>query len=444
MFVAMGFQSPKIQAWERIPSPGLLFRMEVETDPKRTIYALRIDPRKLRMESRLAGDGIYEPGKYNGRATVTEMTDGFGALAGINGDFFQFTPDPGGDPLGLAVHAGKLLSAPGAGTRNVSVGWGSSVPFEIVKPRYSLKIQVGSETITPEMFNGKVPKAGLGLSFDVAGDIYGEEPLTAVKLGLPNGQPDLGGTIQAVVQSVQLEVKRTPVPKGCAVLAASGDRAKTLAGLKVGDKITINLELTGIPKGITEVMGGWPILLRDGKYVGPKQDEKSAKHPRSVIGVTADKKIWQVVIDGRQSMSGGTNFVETADIMRRLGCVEAINLDGGGSSAIRFLGLTVNRPSGGVERAVANGIFTFGDRPKVGAPFVIGGGEEVQVGGTIMLTATSGGKLVPAEKVIWSAQGGAWIDQDGLLRAVKTGSSKVAALVDGRVVTKTITVKDKQ
>ncbi|MFX9031481.1 phosphodiester glycosidase family protein, partial [Acinetobacter baumannii] len=56
-------------------------------------------------------------------------------------------------------------------------------------------------------------------------------------------------------------------------------------------------------------------------------------------------------------------LAELADYMEGLGCVEALNLDGGGSSSISVLGLTLNRPSDGEERAVCNAFMLFGDVP---------------------------------------------------------------------------------
>ena len=120
-----------IQTWERNPMPGIVFRMEVESNPARTIYALRVDPKLILAESRLAGDFIYEDGKTNGRGTVSEMVRQTGAIGGINGDFFQWTPDPGGDPLGLALSKGQLISAPGSKAKNVALGWGPSLPYTI-------------------------------------------------------------------------------------------------------------------------------------------------------------------------------------------------------------------------------------------------------------------------------------------------------------------------
>jgi len=57
--------------------------------------------------------------------------------------------------------------------------------------------------------------------------------------------------------------------------------------------------------------------------------------------------------NGRQTHSEGATLLELAQIMKGIGCVNALNLDGGGSSAIIAGGTLLNKPSDGSERAVA-------------------------------------------------------------------------------------------
>jgi exopolysaccharide biosynthesis protein len=62
-----------------------------------------------------------------------------------------------------------------------------------------------------------------------------------------------------------------------------------------------------------------------------------------------------VTIDGRQEASLGMSFAEMADFLLTLGATDALNLDGGGSTAMVIDGEVVNRPSDITgERAVAN------------------------------------------------------------------------------------------
>jgi hypothetical protein len=118
-------------------------------------------------------------------------------------------------------------------------------------------------------------------------------------------------------------------------------------------------------------IGGAPVLLKDGKIAFDFSTTLSGKYmtnyellqtdifstsirpPRTVIGSTADNKIVLFVCDGRQgTYSDGATMLELAQIMKGIGCVNALNLDGGGSSAIIAGGTLLNKPSDGAERAV--------------------------------------------------------------------------------------------
>ena len=83
-------------------------------------------------------------------------------------------------------------------------------------------------------------------------------------------------------------------------------------------------------------------------------------HPRTAAGYTKDGKLILLVVDGRQKESRGVSLQELATLMAELGCVEALNLDGGGSSTIVVNGVRLNRPAGGdAEREVMSALATF-------------------------------------------------------------------------------------
>ena len=85
-------------------------------------------------------------------------------------------------------------------------------------------------------------------------------------------------------------------------------------------------------------------------------------HPRTAAGITENGGLLLLVVDGRQTQSRGVDLDELARIMIDLGAVEALNLDGGGSSTLVVNGVLVNRPTGGtVEREVMSALATFCD-----------------------------------------------------------------------------------
>ena len=121
-----------------------------------------------------------------------------------------------------------------------------------------------------------------------------------------------------------------------------------------------------------EAVGGGPMLVKDGKNVAEDNYWKevfdgggiagTSRQPRTAVGATADGKLLLLVCDGRNMRgSAGFTLVELADKMIALGAVDAVNLDGGGSSTmVGCDGTVLNRPSdtGSAETIVERKIST--------------------------------------------------------------------------------------
>lgn len=134
-----------------------------------------------------------------------------------------------------------------------------------------------------------------------------------------------------------------------------------------GDRMGFGPDTVGpgeVPAGV-QVIGGYPELLDDGRPpddlgVAAQPSFAAARHPRTAVGFDgANRRVWLVVVDGRQApRSAGMSLPELADLMLALGVDEALNLDGGGSSAMSLRGRIVNRPSDRTgERTVANSLW---------------------------------------------------------------------------------------
>lgn len=109
-------------------------------------------------------------------------------------------------------------------------------------------------------------------------------------------------------------------------------------------------------------IGGGPTLVENGQMNITYDEEvfwgsgvgQDNRDPRTVVGYTADNRAILLVADGRDaSWSDGLSLPEAAALMIDLGCVEAMNLDGGGSTQMAIGGTLINRPEGGTfQRAV--------------------------------------------------------------------------------------------
>ncbi len=104
--------------------------------------------------------------------------------------------------------------------------------------------------------------------------------------------------------------------------------------------------LAGIGGGPTLVKNGAVNLTYDQEVFFGSGVGSTNRDPRTAVGYTADKHVIMVVIDGRQTDSEGLSLPETADLMISLGCVEAMNLDGGGSTQMAIGSQLVNLPVG--------------------------------------------------------------------------------------------------
>lgn len=115
------------------------------------------------------------------------------------------------------------------------------------------------------------------------------------------------------------------------------------------------------PATMKGAVGGHPRIVANAAVVANPSTLCTARHPRTAVGLSADKKkLWLVVVDGRSTASVGMTCAELGALLKGLGAVEALNLDGGGSSAMYVAGAgVVNAPSDGTERVTANHLGLF-------------------------------------------------------------------------------------
>ena len=116
------------------------------------------------------------------------------------------------------------------------------------------------------------------------------------------------------------------------------------------DKKVAKLQLNTTPewKGVKHIISGGPYLVKDGEVfvdmTAQKLQSIGGRNPRSAIGYTADNNVILVAVDGREGSSIGMTLMELANFMKSIGCVGAINLDGGGSTVMYVNGKVVNKP----------------------------------------------------------------------------------------------------
>jgi exopolysaccharide biosynthesis protein len=143
--------------------------------------------------------------------------------------------------------------------------------------------------------------------------------------------------------------------------APATDESKQLLALAPGTSMTLRWTLGWA--GALDVVGGMPILVQDGRVVAPSCSTSFCRaNPRTGIGYTAHGGILLVVVDGREKGSTGATLVQFAQLMKDLGAVQALNLDGGGSTTMVVQGDVVNVPSDGVQRSISNALLVLPGR----------------------------------------------------------------------------------
>lgn len=109
---------------------------------------------------------------------------------------------------------------------------------------------------------------------------------------------------------------------------------------------------------MTGAVSGWPMLVsqcRPEQHLPGSDHFTRAPHPRTAVGLSGDgRRLLLLVADGRREGVPGPTLPELAELMAELGACAALNLDGGGSSAMWVGDRVVNRPSDGFERPVGN------------------------------------------------------------------------------------------
>ena len=277
---------------------------------------------------------------------------------GVNADFFLF--DPPGVPTGAHVHEGTVVTGPGA--RPVFAIDSAGRPWIGTLGDTGTAV-AGPDSLPINAWNRRSPD---GIAWmDAAYGAWVDTLSGTIRVTVSGGR-----TVLAVDSTLRL----TAMPSSGGVLvlgprAPAPLRRKLVTASRQG-RFTVTTRL--FPIHPREVVGGFPVLVRDSAEV-PGLDSAGAatfapvRHPRTIVGIAArGRRLLLITIDGRQpGYSVGTTNRESAAIALALGATEAINLDGGGSTAMAIARRhgdsvtveVVNRPSDPQgERAVGNAL----------------------------------------------------------------------------------------
>ena len=294
----------------------------------------------IEIRSVLSQDQIY------GREKVSSMAKRSRAIAAANGLYFASD----GRPLGLLAIDGRVISEPYANRTAIGIKSGEIV-IDQVGMAGRVKLSDGQEFAVSGLNRPRLTDELIIYTPD-----YGEDSRT-----------NIYGIDLVVVDGVVTEVLtgKAPIPKNGVVVSGHGAARDFLRQVEIGDRLEVELKLEPdwLEQGFQHIIAGGPRLVKDGQvYITSEQERFQAdiavgRAPRTALGVTADRRLLIVTVNGRQpGVSVGMTLEELAELMIELGAVDAMNLDGGGSTTMVIRDRVLNIPSDGTERPVSNAI----------------------------------------------------------------------------------------
>ena len=398
--------------------------------------------------------------KVTDRVTLTGMAQqleaqGKRVVSGLNGDWYVLST---GAPVGMVVTDGVVRAA-GYYNNTYAIGFYEDGTAFIAQNGLSMSVTLGGETIRLSGGINKVRKqlasdGGGGITLlteDFAATTKNTEAGVDVILvpvedetGVYSTQPRIGYQTLYTVEQVLESTGSIDIPAGKAVLTLSAkDDAATLEKLRAlqpGDTVTLSITSTDSRwSEVDQALGGIAKLVTNGQVASGLDSSRTAW---PAIGIKADGTLVFYALDGKQpGLSVGATQTQVAQRLIELGCVEAICMDGGGSTTI---GVTypdgssmevVNSPSDGSQRANSTAIFLTTELQPTGelASYYVTPTDSLLLSGATVQLSAAGLDThyytTQGEQVAWTvSEGGGTVDENGLFTAgAESGASLVTA-----------------
>ena len=368
---------------------GLTYRntVTVNNDSRVESFSLELEEGGEVYPILLQGSGsVYGAASIN-KAVSNAQEAGYHVVGAINTDFFSMSS---GVPMGIVIEDGVYQSSGGDENAMVIVDGQVSI---IGKPQVSLTLtnQTTGNTVTPHYFNKLRSSTGgmylinsdfasttksSGEGWFVRMELVEEEEETVPFFPWFSSEDDEedSSKAQALTVNSKLELVVTELVHGEGALdvgeneyvltcADASGYSFVYSSFQVGDRITLETMCEDEALSQAQWAGGvGDILIQDGAITDSSgwTYQNDGRQPRSAIGMKEDGSLLIYAVDGRQSgYSIGLSEADLADELLRQGCVWAVNVDGGGSTAMSVWlpgqsGSTLQSvPSGGSPRSCA-------------------------------------------------------------------------------------------
>ena len=274
------------------------------------------------------------------KSTITTIAKNTNSIIALNGTYFK--PQTG-VPLGTLMINEKLYTGPIYD--RVAMGIFDD-GYDIARVQLNASFGTGKNTVKVDNVNQPRMLSTYVLAYTPD---WGNLAAPTPKYGLQIAVSDNKIT--------QISTSRLNIPKDGYVIAGP---SSILGEFKVGDRVKLDLNTIPEWKNVKHIISGGPYLVKNNEVFVDMTAQKlgaiGGKNPRSAIGYTADNHLILVAVDGREGSSVGLTLMQLANLMKSAECVNAMNLDGGGSTVMYVNGKVVNNPQvkGGI--ALSNAI----------------------------------------------------------------------------------------
>lgn len=263
------------------------------------------------------------------RATIRTIAKRNNSIAAVNGTYFK---PQNGIPLGTLMIDKKVYTGPIH--NRVAMGIGKN-EFQMAQVQFDSSLKAGRENLKIDNINQPRMLSTYVLLYTKD---WGQTSPTAPKYG-----------VNIAIQNGKI----TTISNGSIAIPEDGyiisGPRKKLEPFFNARKIELDIKMVPEWENIDHIISGGPYLIKDGEiYIDVTAQKLGAitgKNPRTAIGYTANNEFIMVTVDGREKASVGMTLGELARMMKSFGCINAMNLDGGGSSVMYVNGKVVNSPA---------------------------------------------------------------------------------------------------
>ena len=249
------------------------------------------------------------------RATIRTIASRKNSIAAVNGTYFK--PQNTGP-----IH------------NRVAMGIGKN-EFKMAQVQFNSTLKAGRNTLKIDNINQPRMLSTYTLLYTKD---WGQTSPTPPKYGVNIAVQDN--------KIANISYGSTTIPENGYVISGPKSKLEPFFNAK---KLKLDINMEPEWENINHIISGGPYLVKDGSvYIdvtAQKLGSITGKNPRTAIGYTAHNEFIMVAVDGREHASVGMTLGELARMMKSFGCVNAMNLDGGGSTVMYVNGRVVNNPA---------------------------------------------------------------------------------------------------